>query len=166
MKKSRQILVVLIFIFVLTILIPNTSIGCSTTDTHWDRLGKMGIKNVIQVTKLSEKNKFKVDMAEIKEVLEKSGVNEKVTILFVGDNEKEIASLGTYIPGGTVVSADQSTTSFNSIPKFAEIAVQPDTMPRGVHSVESGTFPPRLPMVFKNAQGLVKAKINVPIKEK
>ena len=61
----------------------------------------------------------------------------------------------------TVDSAKEEKPTFSNMPRIVDVMVQPDTMPKQINAIESGTFPRTINIVFKNQKGEVKSKFQV-----
>lgn len=160
-----------IIIFTL-ILVKGMCFSGIQTNNAWKTLKKMKTIGVlktyratIQKVKKRYERGFIVELGPVREVLEKAGINEKVTIE-VRHRSKLVERLGTYEPV-TNVKDGESVVSFDSIPVGIRIfknlsRTQSDFRDDIERKRAGGIYRPQfLQLVFKNAAGKIKVRLKV-----
>lgn len=162
-----------LIVFLVFTMIGGTLLGSGEEIDPWKRLKNLKIiKDVKTYPNLEKKQKYPdgklyvIEMAPIREALEKSGINEPVEIE-IHSNRSLVERLGTYAP--TVKTGPSKTTvRFNSIPlglriaaNFLKMESEGDKNRAGKGSTWGKSAFSRFYAVFKNAKGKIKARLRV-----
>jgi len=142
----------------------------------WQRLNSIQTLGEMQLVKVGGKNvPLQLNSIKIKSALEKSGINEPVSIHFADLNGNLFSNLGSYKPDkiGVKRQASASTTPqsgqshqptiFSTMPLLIQVQSLSSAAsgPRGVKMKPGTVIQSKL--VFKNSMGAIKATLQVQI---